>query len=106
MTLQAARTLQLARSVRPVTAPSLDRYQMLSELGRGGMGIVYKARDTKLDRLVAVKFLPPEWNRDEVARERFMQEARAASAIDHPNVCTIHDIGSTSDGQLYIVMGY
>jgi eukaryotic-like serine/threonine-protein kinase len=106
MTLQAARTLQFARADRPVTVPSLDRYQVLSELGRGGMGIVFKAQDTKLHRFVAIKLLPGEWNRDDVARERFMQEARAASAIDHPNVCTIHDIGSTSDGQLYIVMAY
>jgi eukaryotic-like serine/threonine-protein kinase len=106
MTLQAARTLQLARSAKAVASPSLNRYQVLAELGRGGMGIVCKARDTKLHRLVAIKLLPREWSRDEMARERFMQEACAASAIDHPNVCTIHDIGSTTDGQLYIVMAH
>jgi eukaryotic-like serine/threonine-protein kinase len=83
-----------------------SRYQVLAELGRGGMGIICKAHDRKLARLVAIKLLPREWNRDEVARERFMQEARAASAIDHMNICTIHDIGSTTEGQLYIVMAH
>jgi eukaryotic-like serine/threonine-protein kinase len=106
MTLQAARTLQLARSARPLVAPGLNRYHVLAELGRGGMGIVYKGLDTKLHRFVAIKVLPEECSRDEVARERFMHEARAASAIDHPNVCTIHDIGSTREGQRYIVMAY
>jgi serine/threonine protein kinase len=82
------------------------RYQVLAELGRGGMGIVCKARDRKLARLVALKLLPPEWHGDQAARERFMQEARAASSIDHANICTIYDIGSTREGQLYIVMAH
>jgi serine/threonine-protein kinase len=83
-----------------------NRYHVLAELGRGGMGIVWKARDRKLDRLVAIKRLPREWTHDKVARERFMQEARAASAIDHQNICTIYDIGSNREGQLYIVMAH
>jgi len=70
------------------------------------MGVVYKARDPRLDRLVALKVLPPDLTRDARAKERFVQEARAASALDHPNICTIHEINETADGQLYLVMAY
>src|SRR5262245_60591890 len=80
------------------------RYELVSERGRGGMGVVYKARDLKLDRFVALKFLPSEWSQDESARNRFRREARAGSATYHRNVCTVHDIDSTDDGQLFIVM--
>jgi serine/threonine-protein kinase len=80
------------------------KYKVLKELGRGGMGIVYKAEDIKLKRAVALKFLPPELTRDPDARERFIQEARAASALDHPNICTIHEIEDTEAGQMYIAM--
>jgi class 3 adenylate cyclase/tetratricopeptide (TPR) repeat protein len=97
------------KSVRPGTgsfiAPALSRYRVLEKLGGGGMGVVYRARDERLDRDVALKFLPPHLSADEAAKKRFMVEARAAAALDHPNVCTVHEIGETEDGQLYIVMG-
>jgi serine/threonine protein kinase len=80
------------------------KYKVLEELGRGGMGIVYKAEDIKLKRRIALKFLPPELTRDPEARERFIQEARAASALDHPNICAIHEIEETEAGQMYIAM--
>ena len=70
------------------------------------MGVVYQARDTKLGRLVALKFLPQQWSHDETAKQRFVREAQAASATDHPNICTIHDIETADDGQLFIVMAF
>ncbi len=70
------------------------------------MGIVYKAHDTKLDRTVALKFLPPHLSSDASAKQRFIQEAKAASALDHANICTIHDISETDEGELYIVMAF
>ena len=80
-------------------------YEIVTHLG-GGMGVVYQVRDTRLDRFAALKFLPPELTRDETAKQRFVQEAKAASALDHSNICTIYDIGETDDGQLYLVMAY
>ena len=70
------------------------------------MGVVYRARDTKLGRLVALKFLPQQWSHDEAAKQRFVREAQAASATHHPNICTIHDIETAADGQLFIVMAF
>ena len=84
----------------------LGPYDILAELGHGGMGVVYTARDPRLDRQVAIKILPPDLTRDDTAKQRFLQEAKAASALDHPNICTIFEINETDDGQLYLVMAY
>ena len=70
------------------------------------MGVVYLAQDPRLDRQVAIKVLPPDLTRDATAKQRFLQEAQAASALDHPNICTILEINETADGQLYLVMAH
>jgi tetratricopeptide (TPR) repeat protein/tRNA A-37 threonylcarbamoyl transferase component Bud32 len=90
----------------PLLGRTVAHYEILSRLGGGGMGVVYKARDRKLDRHVALKFLPQQWSHDEGAKQRFVREAQAASATHHPNICTVHDIAAADDGQLFIVMGY
>lgn len=90
----------------PFIGTTVAQYEVVAKLGGGGMGVVYKARDTKLGRFVALKFLPPQWSHDENAKQRFIREAQAASATDHRNICTIHNIESTADGQLFIVMAF
>ena len=85
---------------------TLGPYTILAELGHGGMGVVYTAQDPRLKRQVAIKLLTSELTRDETAKQRFLQEAQAASALDHPNICTIHEINETADGQLYLVMAH
>ena len=85
---------------------TISNYKILEKLGEGNMGKVYLAEDTKLKRNIALKFLPKDFSRDPDAKERFINEARSASSLDHNNVCVIHDIGETDDGQLFISMNY
>ncbi len=85
---------------------TIAQYEIGEPIGSGGMGDVYRARDTKLGRDVALKFLPAWLSRDPSARDRFLVEARVVSSIDHTNVCALYDMGETTDGQLYLVMPY
>jgi class 3 adenylate cyclase/tetratricopeptide (TPR) repeat protein len=92
--------------VKPALARRAPQYDLLDKIGGGGMGVVYRARDRRLERIVALKFLPPHMSSDESAKERFLVEAQAAAALDHPNICTIYEAGETDDGQLFLAMPY
>ena len=100
------KTLQVATNQLVQGSTFAGKYKILERLGIGGMGVVYKAEDTKLKRTVALKFLSPELTQNDRARERFIHEAQTASALDHPNICTIHEIDETEEGQMYIAMAF
>ncbi len=85
---------------------TVKHYEIIGKLGEGGMGVVYKAMDTRLERVTALKFLPPEFALDDVQKKRFIQEARAASSIDHPNIGAIYEIDETEDGNFFIAMAF
>ena len=84
----------------------ISHYKIIEKLGSGGMGVVYKAQDLKLDRFVALKFLPPHLTTSDDEKQRFIHEAKAASTLEHNNICNIHEIDETEDGQLFISMAY
>ncbi len=104
--MHETRPLKPARGEARIEGVVAEKYRIESELGRGGMGRVYRAEDIRLRRPVALKFLPPDLVQDGEARERFVREAQAASALDHPNICTIYEINETDAGQMFIAMAY
>ena len=95
-----------SRSPAAVPGSVLSHYELKERIGGGGMGVIYRAVDSRLERVVAVKFLAQRFTGDDQAKQRFLQEARAASAIDHSNICTIFEVDETEDGELYLVMAY
>ena len=85
---------------------TVSHYNILKKLGEGGIGVVYRARDLHLDRVVAIKFLPPSLTTDERIKKQFLQGARAASTLDHPNICQVYEFDQTDDNQMFLVMAY
>jgi dienelactone hydrolase len=98
--------VQLPATIPSVIGETVSHYRILAEIGAGGMGVVYKAEDLRLGRFVALKFLPPQLMRDEDAKRRLFAEARAASALDHANVCTIYDVEELPDGRAFLAMAF
>ncbi len=84
----------------------VSHYELIQEIGRGGMGVIYKAKDTNLNRLVAIKFLSTHLSNDATFKRRFLREAQAASCLEHPNICTIHEVDENKHGELFLVMAY
>jgi TolB-like protein/tRNA A-37 threonylcarbamoyl transferase component Bud32/lipoprotein NlpI len=105
ISISQTKTLQTPASDLLKGSTFAERYQLIEELGRGGMGVVYKAHDTKLKRTVALKFLPQELTYVSEVKERFMREAQAAAALDHPNICTVHEFDEAEE-KTYISMAY
>src|SRR3990172_3690079 len=90
----------------PMIGQTISHYKIIEKLGEGGRGVVYKAQDTKLDRTIALKFLPPNIAPTEGEKKRFIHEAKAASSLDHPNICTVFEIDETPDGQMFLAMAF
>jgi serine/threonine protein kinase/Flp pilus assembly protein TadD len=95
-----------SRDQSDLTGREVSHFRVLEPLGAGGMGVVYRAEDLRLHRTVALKFMRPDYTLDDTATARFLREARSVAALDHPNICTVHEVGESEDGQLFLAMSY